>query len=447
MALAFLLSASATASDSSIANAAAAPNRAILQPTATISGIIRHSGGPVSSVGVHVVWSSGSQEVTTVSDGAYAVAGVPTGEHVMIFVRPPIDAGLAFRNWGTDSLAGDLVLDFDLESGHRLRGEFHKPDGTLYAATFWLGATSVSFTPPEGEWLGETAIDGGFDLVLPPDVFGLEADPRPAPYFLPHTRVDLRHQDVTGLVVTLLDEIPPPFPTAPPDVSAITVGGWDDEGYATVTGAAGAVEPLSAVLIANLSARNIITATADAGGAFSAPLYAPPGSSLLVKVDRDGGRVTQAWRDAHAFTVPDISYINPLPGTILQVGDSRGSDTQPFHSAGALHDEKPNRWAGWAMDGSLHLLPGTSLSQGQRVDFDARLRVTAPALNCSEPLSYSPQIHVGLRHLFDGDGQSDPWGIWFNAHLFTPTGLPIEHEASGQTQGGGCADASHLVPL
>ena len=39
-----------------------------------------------------------------------------------------------------------------------------------------------------------------------------------------------------------------------------------------------------------------------------------------------------------------------------------------------------------------------------------------------------------LVGLFSGDGRPMPWGTWYATHLFTPTGLPIEHEAPTQSQ-------------
>ena len=412
----------------------------ILQPTATISGTIRHDGSPVSGVVVIVDWSSGGQDVTTGADGVYSVSGVPTGGWIQIFVRPPTTGGLAFRNWRTDNLAGDLVKDFDLEDGYRLQGEFRQPDGTPYAQDFWLGLAPLDFSPPEGERIGDSASNGQFDLVVAPGIYTLRPGLQPPPYHAPHTKADLRSSDRMGLVVTLLDEPPPPFPIAPPNASKITVGEPDVEGYATVTGAAGAVEPLSAVALVNLSAYTVMTTTSDANGAFAATLYAPPGSSLLVKYDFYGDRVMQLWRDAYAYKLAVPTYLNPLPGTILYVGAPPVGDgsSQAFYSVGAWgRDHKPTAWAGWWLFGTLQVPlggsgPGLAVQQGQPVTFTARVRVTAPALNCTGTPTPTVQASVHLRYLFGDDGHAEPWDIGFNSHLFTPTGLPIEHEASGE---------------
>ena len=77
--------------------------------------------------------------------------------------------------------------------------------------------------------------------------------------------------------------------------------------------------------------------------------------------------------------------------------------------------------------------PGLTVQQGQPMTLSAKVRVTSPAIDCVGTPTYEVSAHrLGLRYLFDADGGSDPWGIWFNSHLFTPTGLPIEHEAAGE---------------
>jgi hypothetical protein len=225
-----------------------------------------------------------------------------------------------------------------------------------------------------------------------------------------------------------------PFPTEPPHADLISVRDADRDGNALVSGAAGAVEPSSAVMIVNLSSRNIITATADPMGAFEAVLYAPPGSSLMVKYDPVGDRVEQIWQDAFEVTKPDISYLSVLPGTIIYAGPpSTGQDHQDFNAVGSFVNkaDHPSEWAGWAIEGELYLPPGTRVSGGDTVFFFTRLRITSPAMHCVDPVTYTPSLNLRLRYLFDNEGHSHPWGAWFTADLFTPTGLPIEHEAAG----------------
>ncbi|MBN1814057.1 MAG: hypothetical protein JXA14_19625 [Anaerolineae bacterium] len=240
--------------------------------------------------------------------------------------------------------------------------------------------------------------------------------------------------EVSGQVAPAV--ISQPFPTEPPRADLITVSEADLDGNAVVSGMPGAVEPSSAVMIVNLSSRNIITATADPMGAFEAVLYAPPGSSIMVKYDPVGDRVEQVWQDAFEVTKSDISYLSVLPGTVIYAGPpSTDPSHQDFDAVGSFVNkpDHPSEWAGWAIDGELNLPPGTHVSGGDTVFFYTRLRITSPAMHCTGPVTYTPSLNLRLRYLFDGEGHSHPWGAWFTAHLFTPTGLPIEHEAAGDS--------------
>jgi len=246
------------------------------------------------------------------------------------------------------------------------------------------------------------------------------------------------------------NEISPPFSITPPDASKISVSDPDVDGYATVTGAAGAVAPLADVILINLSANNVMTATADTTGAFTAFLFAPSGSSLLVKYETDKrphpqwSRIEAFWGEAQAAAAanPRTENLNPLPGTIVRAGDPMPGDgeTQPFNVVSAFMVENPRSWAGWWMSGTLQVPPGgappgLTVAQGQAVTLTAKVRVTSPTINCTGTPTYNVTLFdLGLRYLFDAEGRSEPWRIWFNAYLFTPTGLPIEHEADGEFQ-------------
>jgi hypothetical protein len=228
-----------------------------------------------------------------------------------------------------------------------------------------------------------------------------------------------------------------PFPTTPPDASKISVSGPNVDGIAAVSGAAGAVPGDAAVAIINLNTRNTITTDANGDGAFGAELFAPPGSSLLIKYDVLGERVAQLWQDVFVAKPPDLSYMNPLPGVIVPVGTLPTDNRlfQPFQTSGYFGGDA--KWAGWWITGSAAGPSGGDLhvQKGNLVTINGSLHITSPALNCTNPNTYNPMINFHLRYLFDDAGHSHPWGIWFNAHLFTPTGLPIEHEANGESRG------------
>jgi len=205
-------------------------------------------------------------------------------------------------------------------------------------------------------------------------------------------------------------------------------------------------------LLVNLNARNIAVATADARGAFSANLYAPPGTTLLVKYDPSGENIDLLWeRSQPGPTQGDFSYVNPLPGTILQVGvpPAGSGASRAFRSVGAFADDTRRTWAGFWISGTLTVPsggtgPGLPVQRGQQVRVTARLRITSPVLNCSGSPTFNPRILIHLRYLFGADGHAEHTGIWFSSYLFTPTGLPIEHESDGEIRGVVSADPTSV---
>jgi hypothetical protein len=259
-----------------------------------------------------------------------------------------------------------------------------------------------------------------------------------------------RDLHLTGLETTLsggpdtplgLSEDLAPFPETPPDASKLFVGDPNAEGIATVSGEAGAVPGASYVAVVNLSSRNVAITPSAADGSFSTSLFAPPGSNLMVKYDLEGERVEKLRADSDLETAPDPSYMNPLPGTVIMAGSpaaSTGSDVS-FISAGSFGEGKP--WGGWWLEGSVTGPGGSNLSvePGSEFTVHSDVRITSPALACSGTPDFAPLIHYSLRYMFDAVGNSHPSSIWFTSHLFTPTGLPIEHESGGESVGVGTA--------
>jgi hypothetical protein len=419
---------------------------------ATVSGTIRRNGTPLAGVQVRVWWETGGDGRTTRADGKYSVASVPTGGWVAIAVLPPMQMRLAFRYWGTQPVSGDVVKDFALEPGYLLSGELRRPDGQRHDAWLGLGTTPHQSTLPQGEWLGADVEDGRFEVVLPPDVYSLHA--LVPPFYLPRTAVDLREADRTGLVITLLDQPEPPFPTDPPRADLISISAPDAEGNAIVSGAPGAVMPFSGVAIVNLNARNLAITHSDAAGGFSAELFAPPGSWLWIKYDPDGTRTNQLWLDAQPGVMADdgtASYVGPLPGAILPVGTAGTASNREhtFSSVGALGGQG-QEWTGWWLNGILTAPsegtgPGLEVRRGDLIQLSATVHFRSSALNCSAVPEYALRLDVGLRHLFDAGGWTEESSIWFNADLFTPTGLPIEREGLADARGVGSVTCPELT--
>ena len=236
---------------------------------------------------------------------------------------------------------------------------------------------------------------------------------------------------ITG--VNFLD----PFPS-PPNVNKITISSPNADGYATVTGASGALPGNVAVAIVNQNTRNVITTDSDSAGAFAATLFAPPGSSLLIKYSPNPDLIDVLWEQA-LNPGGDFSYINPLPGASIYVpGVNPGTAGQPFHSAGYFGPGEGPDWAGWWLSGTA-AAPGGSgdlhVQPGAIITVSGNFFANSPGMNCSTPLPFSPVMHIQLRDLFGADGKARLGGPWFSSFLFTPTGLPIEHEGPPESRG------------
>ncbi|MBN1538405.1 MAG: hypothetical protein JW908_16840 [Anaerolineales bacterium] len=407
----------------------------------TLSGAITHGSNPVSNVAVQSICDGVSQWMTTGLSGTYSFS-VTDGSHCMLFVRPPIDMRLAFRNWGT-TISGNTSKDFELVDGYRLQGEFHTPDGSTYNESFWMGLSSFFTALPDGEWLGETAINGAFDMVIPAvDIYRLNMEA--PPYYVSNDRLDMRFGDMTGVVITLLDAPCEGVPSTPPDASRITVSDANVEGIADIQGLEGAVPPSARVIVVNLNSRNIVFGTSNTDGSFSVSLFAPSGSAILVKYDIDGWR-TKALINEIMTATSAVTYLdtNPLPGTIINVGPQpvQSANQMDFYLAGNFAEEPSpsypgGRWAGWWMTGKVVVPPGNPALYvplaGQVQLTDLVMHVSSPAMNCTNPPTLNVTFDVALRYLFDINGKPLYWGAWFTSQLFTPTGLPIEHESLGE---------------
>ncbi|MBM4430328.1 MAG: hypothetical protein FJ026_08300 [Chloroflexi bacterium] len=193
----------------------------------------------------------------------------------------------------------------------------------------------------------------------------------------------------------------------------------------------------------NLNAQNLAVTHSGADGSFATRLFAPPGSSLWIKYDPDATRTNQLWLGSQdpAVTDWDLSMLGPLPGTVIAVGApaAAGDRQQSFASAGALRGPL-HAWAGWWLSGTVSVPragsgPGLAVRGGDQVHLTGTLRMSSSALQCSGVPQYTPRLHVNLRHLFDAGGWSEDGDIWFNADLFTPTGLPIEREGWAEPRG------------
>ena len=324
---------------------------------------------------------------------------------------------------------------------YAFQGEILRPDGTLYTETVQLQMLRLDPFPSSLTYEAVYPSNGQFDTVLEEGLYVALFEEHPHPFVLPRTIVDLR-SPVTDFTINLVHHYEYTPEQTPPDASLISVSPPDADGYSTVSGAPGAVPPYSAVAVANLSAAPMAATLSDGSGAFTTTaLYAPPGSSLLVKYDPESYRVITLWESARSTIFDDFpAYANVLPGTIVHVGEPQPRDgtTQAFSVVGSFWEQSSKSWAGWWLTGTLQTptanpVYGLRVAPGGTVTLTAHLRITSPGLGCTQPPTYSVSSFLALHQSFGADGHADPWGMGNNAYLFTPTDLPIDNGGYGET--------------
>ncbi len=325
------------------------------QATITISGTVTGPGNsPVA--GAHVsAWLSTGQEAHTTTDAAGKyVLNLPPGM-VAMHIGPPLAARLAekYRDLGQQN--SSFTQDFALAAGHLLSGSVRLPGGSPPEADLWVNFVPVSFALPDDEWLGAAVApgDGKFQAVAPAGVYWIEASLYPD--LSAHEPVDLGAGDITGIVLKLSNEPADLVPYDPPVAAKIKISAVDNLGEAVVTGTPGAALPLSNVLLVNLNSTHQAHAISGVDGSFTARIYAPPGSAIMVKHGPPGWR----WND---IAVGVSEMLSPIPGTILNVGFAHNSaqDGLPFAAAGAINywadDPRTTRnfvGSAWAIEGAL----------------------------------------------------------------------------------------------
>ena len=326
------------------------------QANIIITGTITDSGGGAVA-GVTVgAWTPADEGSATTTDanGEYQLT-MPAGE-ISMYVSPPLQTRLASKNIYLGEQNSSFIQDFALVDGYLVTGSVQLPNGNPPSEELWLGFNPLTFSVPDGEWAG-TAVPAGngqFQTVAPVGIYSLEINP-PHPYYQTTQPLDLRHGDVTDIVLTLNDEHINSIPQDPPDASKITIGTIDSLGEASVTGGPGTFPPYSRVLLVNLRSNHQAHAIVDSDGSFATKIYAPPGSDIVVKYGPDEPR----W---HGVENGISESFSSLPGTIIHVPHKHTAEEPglPFAAVGAVDffadDEPPTRnyvGAAWAMTGVL----------------------------------------------------------------------------------------------
>ena len=414
----------------------------VLETGVTLSGQVTGPDGQPPTWAYLAVHTGDYQQVgfgLTDATGHYSL-GVPVGTYQIDVYNED------FSNKTLEGVAvpQDTVLNITLDSGIRLEGTV--VDDTAQPVP---DARVCAHLSTEQWWEGfctNSEIEGSFQLRVPPAVYIVTVRPV---FPLRQTRlrrVEVSREGVTDLVVTVSQDPMPFVPDDPPKAALISISPPTADGEVTLRGVAGSVPPHSVVVAATLETGHFTTAQATTDGSFTATLFAPAGTSVLVKADPDGTTVNRML--TFSATASNIFFSNGerdgdstalvrLPGTILRVPDPPGGGI-PIGTAGWTIQDEPGLPV-WTFQGTLNTY---TFAPGNPLRVQGTVRVDSPALQGVNAL----QLWTALRleRLSGADGSSILRRNTFASTFTTPTGLPIERSPRYRDAG---LDVSRQVPL
>jgi hypothetical protein len=325
------------------------------QATITVSGTVTGPSGVVPDAWIGVRSPQDWQWTITDTSGFYSVS-IQTDGQLWLHVRPEESTRLAQVNLRMEGVTASFTQDFTVVAGHLLTLQPTGHGGTPVTSDIWFEVQALENALPDERWYDLDWDDTSerFRAVLPPDIYHVTARYLPSGYYETSQSFDLRSAD-QNVSLPLNTAYVHPIPYDPPDAAKITVGPPDDLGEAVVTGAAGAALPLARVLLVNLNSTHQAHTVSEADGSFTARIYAPPGSAVMVK----HGSVHWRWSD---LDVGVSEHINPFPGTIVNVPHTHTGDqlSVPFAAAGAIDyfvDDSNTSLnyvgSAWAMTGTI----------------------------------------------------------------------------------------------
>ena len=393
----------------------------VLETGVTLSGRVTGPDGQPPSGASLSVRDDAGQEISFAwtNTGHYSL-GVPAGTY-QLRVRSEDFLDKALE--GVE-VARDTVLNITLEAGVLLEGRVVDDEDQPVS-----DAVVCVHLPTEEWWAGScffgTESDGSFRLRVLPDAMYVVTVRPVAPLRQTRLRLEVSRERVTGLVLTVNRDPTPFVPDDPPKAALISMSTPLANGEVTLTGTVGAVPPHSAVVAITLETGHFTTAQATANGSFTAALFAPVGTSVLIKADPFGTSVAEflsaPWGDDLLFSNGEqggaLSPLAGLPGTILRVVDPPGAALSVGGAGRIRFDVLPS----WTFHGSIN---AQTLSPGDSLQSRGTIRVDSPALQGVSGLRAG--VTLRLERLSDTDGSSVLRSNTFASTFLTPTGLPIE---------------------
>ena len=401
----------------------------VLETGVTLSGRVTDpTGQPVGAwLSVH---DDAGQEISfgPANESGHYSLGVPVGTYR---IEVYSDAFLDKTVEGVE-VTQDTVLNITLDSGVLLEGKIVDDGGQPVP-----DAQVCVRLPAERLWEGtcsETELTGSFQFRgVPPAVYVVTATPL-APLQPTRLRLEVSGERVADLVLTVSRDPMPFVPDDPPRAALISISPPTEAGEVTLSGAAGSVAPGSTVFAVTLDTGHFTTAQPTADGSFTATLFAPAGTSVLIKTDPVGANVAQFLGRFETNEAPE-QKLSALPGTILRIPDPPGTG---ISIGGAGRRDKESLPA-WTFHGSINT---QTLAPGDSLRAHGTVRVDSPALQGVDALRVNASLR--LERLSDDDGSSLlRWNVLVSTFL-TPTGLPIERDPLNWDKG---LDAYRQVPL
>jgi hypothetical protein len=397
------------------------------QETFALSGTLNGPDGPLPGIAITVEARHEHNQnmlletsVTTDATGSFRV-NVPRSNVTLRGVTPP-ESHLDFIFLPAFLVQRDTSVRLKTERLVTLSGDI---TGGTGGTRFDIYSLTTNRT--YGAFVQQ---DGHFETQVPRDVYSIHAQAAQSSLMASHT-VDATAGGQSGIRIDLrpVTEFRP-VPASAPRASLISVSVPDDDGGVTVTGAAGSVEPRSAILVNNVATGHINMTVSAADGSFSAPLFALPGSPIAIRHDPSGRYLPWLTIGGPAFQP------NAAPATLIRVpmtaGEFSASGSIDFFASGAGDSRSVSvyRSIGWIDPGIWQVrgsFSGGTMNPGAPLQITGQLRIYARDVTTSEAVAaLSVNSSLNLAPVIDKDGLQQRQTNDFVSTSMTPSGLPIE---------------------
>ncbi|HVT44325.1 MAG TPA: hypothetical protein VMT00_08035, partial [Thermoanaerobaculia bacterium] len=394
----------------------------------TITGTVLGPDGPVTNATVDFHYETNPGAVghrdTTDAQGRFS-GPAPDGQILFLSATPPAGSDLDSVYDGNGlAITRDYEVRLTLRRIVRVRGEIRAADGRLVPGkvkfqtlTVGNGQGTMARQDPVAE---ADAPSGTFELQLPGDFYSIHGFAGDSELPSGRLNVDAR-ANLSGLRVTLSNREGGLIPKHAPRRDRIAISAAGENFDVTLTGAAGASEPLSAVSVLNLMTGQMSYTVSAADGSFSLRMFGAPGSTLVVRHDPTG------W-----YSALGPQHVVGLPATYLHISGG----TENAFSAVMVLDEfflQPGSALTTAIYGTRDVgqvvvtgsFPSRQWQPGQTVSMSGKVLLFSKNLG-SDVSNVRITGNFGLIVRFDRDGMERQTEREFHSTDFTPTGLPIE---------------------